>query len=203
MLAKKISWNARRNNERSVIESPQFYSQRARSLHSMVKVSKRKRIYISQYNHHKLEYCHNYRHMFTIRRLLYLNERGVLTLRTGAVRMQRSVSHPCNKFSTQQRRSSSFLKNTLVFEKKDRKMVSILYNLKIDIVTISFVDAGFATNDDLSTKLGFMMSIIDGNNPKNIIHCGSLKFKRVTRSVLAAELIAFLHGFDVASTIRL
>lgn len=37
----------------------------------------------------------------------------------------------------------------------------------------------------------------------NIIHYGSTKEKRVTRSVPAAELFAMVQGFDVSTTIKL
>lgn len=71
------------------------------------------------------------------------------------------------------------------------------------IVMAVFVDAGFATNPDSSSQLGFIITLIDTHDHANIIHYGSIKSKRVTRSVLAAELFAMVHGFDVSSTIRL
>lgn len=66
-----------------------------------------------------------------------------------------------------------------------------------------FIDAGFATNKDLSSQLGYVIILMDGKRNSNIVHYGSIKSRRVTRSVLAAELFAMTHGFDVASTIRL
>lgn len=66
-----------------------------------------------------------------------------------------------------------------------------------------FVDAGFAANPDSSSQMGFLVTLMDKNNNVNIVHYGSLKSKRITRSVLAAELFAMVHGFDIASTIRL
>lgn len=66
-----------------------------------------------------------------------------------------------------------------------------------------FVDAGFGANPDSSSPLGFIVTIMGIHGKANVIHYGSLKYKRVTRSVLAAELFAMVHGFDVASTIRL
>lgn len=47
------------------------------------------------------------------------------------------------------------------------------------------------------------MVMMDKDKRENVIHYGSLKSKRITRSVLAAELFAMVHGFDVSSTIRL
>ena len=36
----------------------------------------------------------------------------------------------------------------------------------------------------------------------NVIHCGSVKSKRVTRSVLAANLYVMVLGFDVSAVIQ-
>ena len=47
------------------------------------------------------------------------------------------------------------------------------------------------------------MTLMDKHGRANVLHYGSLKSKRITRSVLAAELFAMVHGFDVSSTIRL
>ena len=44
---------------------------------------------------------------------------------------------------------------------------------------------------------------MDKHGYANIIHYGSHKSKRVTRSVLAAELFATVDGFDISSTISL
>lgn len=71
------------------------------------------------------------------------------------------------------------------------------------IVMAVFVDAGFGANLDSSSQLGFIITVMDKNGYANVVHYGSLKSKRVTRSVLAAELFAMVHGFDISSTIRL
>ena len=93
-----------------------------------------------------------------------------------------------------------------------------------------FVDASFASNSDLSSQLGFMVCMIEQEHSMieqdyrapeqqfrstkqekekhkkvhkaNILHYGSQKAKRVTRSVLAAELYAMTLGFDIAYTIK-
>src|SRR6266516_5474470 len=36
----------------------------------------------------------------------------------------------------------------------------------------------------------------------NILHCSSIKCKRVTRSVLASELYAMVHGFDMGIALK-
>lgn len=76
--------------------------------------------------------------------------------------------------------------------------------LDLDTVFMAvFVDAGFAANPDSSSQLGFVITLMDNEGNANIVHYGSLKFERVTRSVLASELFAMVHGFDIACTIRL
>lgn len=65
-----------------------------------------------------------------------------------------------------------------------------------------FIDASFATNEDLSSQLGFVACLCDSKYNANIVHYGSSKSKRVTRSVLAAELYAMVYGFDHSSVIH-
>lgn len=71
-----------------------------------------------------------------------------------------------------------------------------------------FVDGSFADNKDFSSQIGFI--IILGNEEMkekefilsgNIIHWSSVKCKRITRSVLASELYAMVHGIDIAIAI--
>lgn len=68
---------------------------------------------------------------------------------------------------------------------------------------VTFADASFATNADMSSQLGFVIALADKFNRANILHYSSVKSKRVTRSVLASELFAAVLAFDHASTIRL
>lgn len=67
---------------------------------------------------------------------------------------------------------------------------------------IVFADASFASNEDLTSQLGFVIGLADKHGNANIVHYSSFKSKRVTRSVLAAELFAVVHAFDYASTLR-
>lgn len=46
------------------------------------------------------------------------------------------------------------------------------------------------------------MTLMDGRNKANIVHYSIFKSKRVTRSVLAAELFAVVYAFYFASTVR-
>ena len=67
---------------------------------------------------------------------------------------------------------------------------------------IVFTDSSFANNHDLSSQIGFIITLVDKDNKTNIIHWSSIKCKRVTRSVLASELYGMAHGFDVGATIK-
>lgn len=73
----------------------------------------------------------------------------------------------------------------------------------------AFVDASFANNKDMSSQMGFVITL--GNEVKdgdssfkftgNIIHWSSVKCKRVTRSVLASEIYVMAHGVDIVIVI--
>src|SRR5271167_1264851 len=75
----------------------------------------------------------------------------------------------------------------------------------LDLESLSlvvFTDASFANNKDLSSQIGHVIVLTDRNQSANIIHWSSIKCKRVTRSVLASELYALAHGFDIGAAIK-
>jgi hypothetical protein len=77
--------------------------------------------------------------------------------------------------------------------------------VKLDVNTLQllvFIDASFANNKDLSSQIGYVLVLADASNKANIIHWSSIKCKRVTRSVLASELYAMAHGFDIGAAIK-
>lgn len=67
---------------------------------------------------------------------------------------------------------------------------------------VVFTDASFANNKDLSSQIGYVLVLKDSKNKANIVHWSSTKCKRVTRSVLASELYAMAHGFDIGTAIK-
>src|ERR1043165_8849326 len=67
---------------------------------------------------------------------------------------------------------------------------------------VVFIDTSFANNPDLSSQLGIVITLMDGEGITNIIHWTSVKCKRIVRSVLAAELYAMAHGFDTAIAMK-
>ena len=67
-----------------------------------------------------------------------------------------------------------------------------------------FTDGSFANNQDLSSQLGYILTLVNetsGDNTfdiyGNLIHWSSTKCKRVTRSVLASEIYGMVSGFDL------
>lgn len=70
------------------------------------------------------------------------------------------------------------------------------------LVTV-FVGAGFVTNPDLSTQLGFVMVLMDSSGSAKTVYYGSMKIKLFARSVLGAGLLAMAHEINIASNIRI
>ena len=75
---------------------------------------------------------------------------------------------------------------------------------KLDMSSVyiaGYADAGFANNKDLPSQLGFIVLLKDVNDNSTIMHYGSWKCHRVTRSVLGAEFCAFSHCLDYLLTL--
>lgn len=80
-----------------------------------------------------------------------------------------------------------------------------LKSVKVDVASIwlaIFWDDSFPTNSDLTAKLEFVVLLTDKFNNTNILHYTSVKSKRVTRSVLAAEIFAAIFALDYTSTLQ-
>lgn len=67
---------------------------------------------------------------------------------------------------------------------------------------VIFTDGSFANNPDYSSQIGYVICLMDSQDRANILHWSSIKCKRVTRSVLASELYAMAHGFDMGAVIK-
>ena len=65
-----------------------------------------------------------------------------------------------------------------------------------------FTDSLFTNNKDLLSQIGFVIALADLTNKANIIHWSSIKCKRVTRSVLALELYAMAHRFNIRAILK-
>jgi len=66
---------------------------------------------------------------------------------------------------------------------------------------VGFADASFANNHDLSTQLGHIVFLCDAKGNAAPIAFRSYKSRRVVRSAMAGEVIAFSDMFDVAVTL--
>jgi hypothetical protein len=83
----------------------------------------------------------------------------------------------------------------------DRKL--LFQNLNTNTLRIvAYSDASFANNADLSSQLGFVIFLSDASRKCNVINYRSYKSRRVTRSVLVGEILAFADAFDCAYTLR-
>ena len=83
-------------------------------------------------------------------------------------------------------------KRGLAFVKLDRKTLQL----------VVFTDSSFANNRDLSSQIEYVICLANATNKANIIHWSFVKYKRVTRSVLAAELYEMVHEFDLNAVIK-
>lgn len=72
-----------------------------------------------------------------------------------------------------------------------------LSSLRVDGFSVS----SFTNNYELSTKLGHICFITDYNENEDPICFKSYKSKRVVRSAMAGEVIAFSELFDCAATL--
>lgn len=65
-----------------------------------------------------------------------------------------------------------------------------------------YTDSSFANNHECSSQLGHIIVLSDATGKCNVLQYRSHKSRRVTRSVLGAEVYAFAEGFDNAYMIR-
>ena len=66
----------------------------------------------------------------------------------------------------------------------------------------TYSDASFATNEDKSSQLGYIIFLVDALGNCQPVHWSSHKAKRVTRSVLGSEVLAFSDAFDMSYAIK-
>lgn len=75
-----------------------------------------------------------------------------------------------------------------------------LHMPSVRVVVIS--DASFANAPGLKSQLGFVILMADENRTANIVHYGSCRCHRVTRSVMASEVHALIHAVDIGMIVR-
>ncbi len=64
-----------------------------------------------------------------------------------------------------------------------------------------FTNSFFANNRDLFSQIDYVICLTNSKHVK-VVHWSSVKCKRVTRSVLAAELYALAHDFDLDAALK-
>ena len=65
------------------------------------------------------------------------------------------------------------------------------------------MDALFVNNKNFLSQIGYILVLADIINKANIIHWSLIKYKRVTRSILALELYAIVYRFNISTAIKL
>lgn len=65
-----------------------------------------------------------------------------------------------------------------------------------------YADASFATNDDLSSQIGFIVLLCDDSNRCHVLDYSSRKSRRVVRSIMGGEVHSFMDAFDTAFITR-
>lgn len=65
-----------------------------------------------------------------------------------------------------------------------------------------YADASFASNDDGSSQLGYIILLCDDRGACHVLSYSSKKSRRVVRSIMAGEVYAFANAFDEAFVIK-
>ena len=65
-----------------------------------------------------------------------------------------------------------------------------------------FIDASFTNNKDLSSQIGYIIILANATKKANIIYQSLIKYKRVTKSVLASKLYRIAYSFNIAIAIK-
>lgn len=76
---------------------------------------------------------------------------------------------------------------------------------KLNFATVHlrvYADSSFATNDDLSSQLGYIVLLWDGEDQRHLLDYASRRSKRVIRSIMGGETYAFMDAFDMEYAIR-
>lgn len=79
---------------------------------------------------------------------------------------------------------------------------ALLYHaLDISLAHIRcYTDGLFSSNTNLASQIGFLVLLCDTSGNCHILDYRSCKSRRIVRSVLSAELFAFVEAFDAAYT---
>jgi hypothetical protein len=67
---------------------------------------------------------------------------------------------------------------------------------------VAYTDSSFSNNEDLVSQLGYIIFLSDSTGACQPLYYSSHKSKRVTRSVLGGEVMAFADGVDMAVMLK-
>lgn len=76
---------------------------------------------------------------------------------------------------------------------------------KVDVDSLHlrvYADASFATNEDLSSQLGYVVLLCDETDRCHLLDYTSRKSKRVVRSIMGGEVYDFMDAFDLEFVMR-
>ncbi len=86
----------------------------------------------------------------------------------------------------------------IISQSRDLKYVKLN---QLILRLVIFIDSSFVNNSDLSSQIDYVIYLADTTHA-NILHWSLIKCKRITRSVLAIQLFAMIHDFDVDSVLK-
>ena len=104
-------------------------------------------------------------------------------------------------FGTSKREVIKRLNKAVKYAVEHRVSIKIPRLNKRYLRILGFSDASFANNADFSSQLGHICFLSDDTGSVVPINFKSYKSKRITRSVMAGEVIAFSDLFDIAATL--
>ncbi len=101
--------------------------------------------------------------------------------------------------ATFERKHVNMFDNMVNYLMESRDLAHHMRKLDLDSQHIrTFADASFATNNNHTLQLGYIVLLCDKQDNACVLHYASYKSRRVARSVLSAETYAFSDAYDFA-----
>jgi hypothetical protein len=75
-------------------------------------------------------------------------------------------------------------------------------NLDYGLRLVTYVDGNFANREDKYSQIGYVRCLVDKDGHMCILSYRPCKARRVCRSAMASETLAFVEGFDASFTLR-
>lgn len=106
-----------------------------------------------------------------------------------------------NAYERNRREIIKRLNKSIAYAIKSRTTLKVRKLRKDSLRIVGFSDASFANNHDFSTQLGYILFLADDSSSVVPILFKSYKARRVTRSAMSGEVIAFSDLFDAAAAL--